>query len=536
MKKIPLLLGLLLSITVIGKAQSCQPFTIRLNSELASHPILEMNEIQICLNDTLSLGVIADFPNNNVSYQQTQSNTKFIWKFEMMEQDTANVIYKHFNQKTIKNFNLRAVDVNGCSSSNQINGKILVSGNPIISIDSSIIAPINTEIFLNAGQETNSTLVFQPIEIPLPPIPSSYYNYDTVFLPDGNNICYNNDITILNFDNDQVLNSLQLLKGIVINMEHTYLEDLSIRITCPSGQMAVLKTYNGTIPAMSPGGIVANACSSYGGGINLGCPVDAPSNNLCYLAPGVGFDYEFKPGATGCFGLGGSSVESSFTDPCGTNWTLPSLKPSTSNNYTTTPSTPIFYGSYQNLSALIGCPLNGNWRITVCDHVTYDNGFIFNWGIKFDESLQANPNPYIVGIDSVTWNGPNLTINTPFSATAYHNSAGIFNYTASVHDHFGCIYNAPFTINTAVTIEDFSTEPSYIKIYPNPTKGFIHISNEKEAIKMVQLYSINGKLLLEQNGDSFSIDIDLNNYQSGVYICKVITANGDSKYAKVIKK
>lgn len=536
MKKLATILSLLLSFIVIGSAQTCQPFTIQLNSQMASHPVDVNNEIKLCMDDTLILGATALFPNNNQNYEQTLANTKFIWKFDLMDEDTSIVINKHFEQPIIRNFNLRGVDVNGCSSTNQINGRVLHSGNPIVFCIPSFNAFLNEPILLNAGEDNNATLIFEPVEIPLPPIPTQYYNNDTVFLPDGSGICYYDDITILNFSNDQILSSLQQLKSIVINIEHTYLEDLSVRVTCPSGQMAVLKSYSGNFPAMSPGGTVANACSSYGGGINLGCPVDAPSTNLCYLAPGIGYDYEFKPGATGCFGLGGSSVESSFTDPCGTTWTLPSLIPSDTNSHINTPIAPVFYGSYQNLSALVGCPLNGNWRITICDHVSYDNGFIFNWGIKFDESLHSTPAPYVIGVDSVVWSGLHLTTVDPFSASAYLTSQGVFTYTASVYDHLGCQYDDSLSINTIVEGQDFAGETSETKIYPNPTNGMIHIANEKEPIKMVQLYSISGKLLLEQNWDSFSFDIDLRNYQSGVYICKVITTNGAIKHVKVIKK
>lgn len=536
MKKLATILALLLFIIGIGKAQNCQPFTILLGSQMASHPILTDNEIKLCLGDSLILIGIADFQNNNVYYQQTQSNTKFIWKFDLMEDDTMNVVHKLFEQPVIKNFNLRAIDVNGCISTNQINGRVLNSGNPIISYDSVYYAPVNISLLLNASESNNATLIFQPVEIPLPPVPVNYYNTDTVFLPDGTGTCYNDDITILNFSNQQILSSIQQLKGIVLNIEHTYLEDLSIRVTCPSGQTAVLKSYSGNVPPMLPGGTVATSCSSYGGGINLGCPVDAPSNNLCYLAPGVGFDYEFKPGATACFGLGGSSVESSFTDSCGTNWTLPSLIPSANNSHINTPITPVYYGSYQNLSALVGCPLNGNWRITICDHIAYDNGFIFKWGIKFDESLESNPNPYVIGVDSVAWSGPNLTTIDPFSATVFHTSAGIFNYTASVFDHFGCQYDAPFSINTTMGIEDHSDENSEIQLYPNPTNGLIHILSENESIQKIQVFSLSGKLLLEQSLDALSFDLDLANYQSGVYFCKVITTNDAIKHIKVMKK
>lgn len=536
MKKNALFFVMLLSISTIVKAQSCQPFTIQLDSQLVSHPILEFNEFKMCEGDTLTLAAVADFPSNNLYYLQTQSNTKFIWNFESMDPDTAIIVNKHFDQPIIKNFTLRAEDVNGCISTNQIYSKVITSGNPIIRIDSNIIAPLNTTIFLNATIYENSTLLFQPIEISIPPVPIEYLNDDTVFLPDGNGICYNDQITILNFSNNQTLTGVYQLKSIILNMEHSYLEDISIRLTCPSGKVAILKAYTSSVPIMSPGGTVANACSSLGGTLNLGCPIDAPSTNLCYNSPGIGFDYEFRPGSTGCFGSAGGIVESSFIDQCGNPWTAPSLIPSTPNIYTAIVTIPTYYGAYQNLSSLIGCPLNGNWKITICDHVSYDNGFVFRWGIKFDETLQANPNPYNIDVDSVSWTGPNLTTIDPFSAYVYHNTAAIYNYSATVHDQFGCQYVAPFTINTTVSIENFSDEPSSIKVYPNPTNGVVTITNDFEPIKLIQLYSINGLLLYEKSLNEYNQTLDLSLYQSGVYICKVTTSNGEIKQVKIMKK
>lgn len=536
MKKITTLLVCLLAIFSFCKAQSCQPFTIQIDSQLVSHPIFDLNDFKICEGDTLTLGAIADFPNNNVYYVQTQFNTRFIWQFDAMTPDTSIVVNKLFNQPIIKSFSLRAVDVNGCNSTNQIQGTIVISSNPIIAVDSNINATTNTTIILNASQDINATLLFQPIEIPQPPLPLSFINYDTVFLPDGNNVCYNNDLIISNFDTNQVLDSIQQIKSIVLNIEHSFMGDLSIRITCPSGQVVILKEQFTNIPPMGPGGVVATACSSKGSSITLGSVSDPISSSPCYLTPGVGWDYHFKPGATGCFGTGGTTVGYVYTDQCGDTWTGPSLNPSVPNIYTTTSTIPVYYGSFQSLSAFIGCPLNGNWRLTICDHWSVDNGFIFNWGINFDESMIGDSIPYVIGVDSVTWNGPNVTTIDPFSASVFHNSAGLYNYTATVHDQFGCQYNAPFTINTTVSVENLSEEPSTIKVFPNPTNGIVSITNEAELIKLIQVYSINGVLLFEQFPNDYNHKLDLSLYQSGVYICKVTESNGCFKQVKIIKK
>ncbi|PKP19616.1 MAG: hypothetical protein CVU04_05585 [Bacteroidetes bacterium HGW-Bacteroidetes-20] len=94
----------------------------------------------------------------------------------------------------------------------------------------------------------------------------------------------------------------------------------------------------------------------------------------------------------------------------------------------------------------------------------------------------------------------------------------------------------PFTINTTVSVENLSDEPSLIKIFPNPTNGIVSIKNDSDPIKLIQVYSINGFLIYEKSVHEYYQTLDLSLYQSGVYVCKVTTSNGDSKQVKIIKK
>jgi uncharacterized protein (TIGR02145 family) len=41
------------------------------------------------------------------------------------------------------------------------------------------------------------------------------------------------------------------------------------------------------------------------------------------------------------------------------------------------------YQPYESFNNFIGCPINGTWTITVCDSWANDNGYLFDWKIKF---------------------------------------------------------------------------------------------------------------------------------------------------------
>ena len=43
--------------------------------------------------------------------------------------------------------------------------------------------------------------------------------------------------------------------------------------------------------------------------------------------------------------------------------------------------------SVQPFSNLNGCPLNGTWEIEICDIFSIDDGYLFDWGISFDDFL-----------------------------------------------------------------------------------------------------------------------------------------------------
>jgi hypothetical protein len=84
------------------------------------------------------------------------------------------------------------------------------------------------------------------------------------------------------------------------------------------------------------------------------------------LVPGIGWEYCWTPDA-----INGTFLDFANTfDPD----TLPSGD----------------YSSFDDLTDLLGCPLNGEWTIHVEDLWLLDNGFIFSWSILFDQSIYPN--------------------------------------------------------------------------------------------------------------------------------------------------
>jgi hypothetical protein len=75
------------------------------------------------------------------------------------------------------------------------------------------------------------------------------------------------------------------------------------------------------------------------------------------------------------------------------------------------------------------------------------------------------------------------------------------------------------------------------RIYPNPTKGLLHleISTEINQSAYYTVHDINGKLILKNNSFQNQTDVNLSLHPAGIYILRVFIGT-DSKEWKVIKE
>lgn len=94
------------------------------------------------------------------------------------------------------------------------------------------------------------------------------------------------------------------------------------------------------------------------------------------------------------------------------------------------------------------------------------------------------------------------------------------------------------TLKSVLGTDDFE-KLNTIKVFPNPTQGNIHITNiENMTINSIQVYSILGHLTnnteIKNNADS--IDLNVEDLHSGIYLLKINTVEGNSKTQKLIVK
>ena len=261
------------------------------------------------------------------------------------------------------------------------------------------------------------------------------------YLPDGSGANYTTNITISDFTPGQTITSASDIQQMCVTIEHSFLGDLEMVLTCPNGtQTTIFNSFNGF------GGLVPGGFS--GGGTFLG-QADDNGNGT----PGIGWEYCFADNAVW------GTFPAQFAAGGFTAVTSPSLGQAMSAGT---------YKPEQNFSNFIGCPINGNWTITVRDNQGIDDGYIFEWGIFFNPVINPNTEYYTPLIVSESWQ-PDPTIISGQNDTAIvvqPNGIGPHSYTFSVTDNFGCTYDTTLTIHvvglSAVgTITEQSCDFSY---------------------------------------------------------------------------
>jgi len=367
-------------------------------------PCQTINANLISTNPAASGGIIRVCQGQSVNFVGSgtfsSSGVGATYAWNMGNGSTVNGTNINYTYNTPGNYfvNLNITDPQGCNNSNLINQQVQVSTTPSITTTA-------TPNPLCAGQ--SATLTGSATATPFNPTCAPPVS-GTTFLPDGSGVSYSTSIVVDCYSSGQTITAASDIQNICLNMEHSYLGDLSMRIVCPNGQSMQLKTYPG------------------GGGTYLGNPIDDLTSG-----PGTGFTYCFTPASTTLL----------------------------VNGPTVTAGTPawnsIQAGNYMPVdpwSNLFGCPLNGNWTIQVTDNLFADDGYIFWWDINFNSSFSvvSSFTPTIVSTQWVP--AANLVQNSSTQATVTPQAMGTPCYTFQVTDNFGCVYTQNQCLDVNCTV------------------------------------------------------------------------------------
>lgn len=389
---------------VISCVPSCQTVLADLVSTDPSALPVDTGWIDICPGERVFFTGAGVYPQNNFAYQQSDLTTTFEWNFGDGDIAYGPNTSHRFDEPGGYYVQLFLTDNQGCRSTNYINQRVRVSPRPSFSlpglIDNTICA--GDTIYLSAGLDsasTGNTLLVLPVQSAFAVEGS---RSDSLALPDGTGIPYETSIFFTEFSPGQVLTNANDLESICVNIEHSWMRDIEISISCPNGQSIILHNFGGQM----------------GSEVLLGIPND---NDVINPIPGTGFDYCWTPNATNLTWL-----QYANTVLPGGGGTLPA------GDYT----------PYQSFNGLVGCPLNGEWTITVTDLWPLDNGYIFSWSLKFNDVLYPDIEAFTPQFTSWSWsNHPSVFFFTQEFIGASPQNGGTAGYVFSVNDNFGCTWD-----------------------------------------------------------------------------------------------
>lgn len=347
--------------------------------------------IRACVGEEIT------FDGTGSTFADGTSLATFEWTFGDGESDnTTGLVVNHsYDQPGEYRVQLFLTDDNDCSSINLPDVQVLIGTTP--SFDGS-----DETLDICLGQEIDlSGIVEGTLWNGQPENPIGGF----LEIPDDQSQCFSSEITFSNFLPGQTVTSADDFESIFVNMEHSFIGDLTISLICPSGSQMVLHQQNG-------------------GGTNLGEPVTGDNASVI---PGVGWDYFWAPDAP----------NGTWADEAGGQPSLPSGT----------------YSSIQPFDVLVGCPMNGVWTLEICDLWAADNGVVFDWTVTFDPSLYPELTTftplYGAGCDSTFWEGPFITSTSPDcnEISVLPTELGAHTYTFSATDNHGCTYEHTATVN-----------------------------------------------------------------------------------------
>lgn len=383
----------------------CDPPTAAsaITSPTPDDPLVQ--SVGVCANTSVSFSGNGSFAASGFTLAQ------YIWNFDDGTTATGTNVSHDFTEPGEYIVTLTVEDNNGCQSLNIIPLQVLVSTTPLFPgifsqetcfPETVVLQAVLDEDINDGGDDDGILDVVSPTWTALPPQVVAGQTY----LADGAGFSYSSCLEFDFFEDGAVLEDCNDLLSIMVNMEHSYMGDLGVFITCPDGTSVSLVEWG----------------ENGGGGTFLGEAVDNESTD-----PGVGYDYFWSPDATnGTWGENSDGFGTSL--PSGT------------------------YEAYGDLCDLVGCPLNGSWCFSVTDNLAIDNGYIFAWGLNLNPALYPDVTTFTpiigAGADSSYWSGPGIIDLSTDADTAYvlPNASGIYEYTYTVINNFGCQFDTTITV------------------------------------------------------------------------------------------
>ncbi|RMF02017.1 MAG: PKD domain-containing protein, partial [Bacteroidetes bacterium] len=379
--------------------------------------------IDICPGDRVFFEAMGLYPQNGIAYAQSDNTSTFEWDFGDGNTAVGPQVTNVFDESGGYTVQLTITDAEGCRNVNFISQRVRVATVPTFLLEGELRSSLCSGDSLSISSAVNTSS--DTTNLSAMPNMGSFrqrgVRSDTLLLPDGDGDSYTSSIFFNQFSPGAVLTDADDICGISLLLEHSYAGDLDISISCPNGNTVAL-------------------VNQTGGSTNYGLPfsdgsVDSGDRSNDFTR-GIPFEYTFVNS--------GSQYGPLSTAPRGdtTYTTVPSEVDGRTFRYSDTYFYPGTYEPVDPFTILEGCPLNGEWTITVTDNIRLDNGWLFEWSICFADELYPELETFTPELVNFGWrDNPTMIQNEPRGIVASPINAGAAAYTFFVEDNFGCTFD-----------------------------------------------------------------------------------------------
>ncbi|MFT6484813.1 MAG: gliding motility-associated-like protein [Neolewinella sp.] len=393
----------------INCVRACQSIDGIITAVPAQVPAMN-GYVDICPGDEIMFSAQGIYDENNLRYTQSDATSIFTWNFQdgTVESGMGLTSVSHiYNDPGGYLIQLTIQDADGCENTSRIRQRVRVAPPPIFSSPDNLPSDlcVGEEIILTVGRDGN------PNSIDYDPTPVEFsFNTSQTFtelteLPDGNGTEYSSPLVFSNFNPGQTVGQASDLVRICASMEHSYLGDLDIWISCPDGNRLDLHRYSTT---------------------------DDVQRQL----------------------LGQGDQDTNTADPPGRYcWTASAPRTMAEHvdefNIAASQTMPeIDYAAEESFGTLVGCPLNGEWALNIRDNLANDNGFIYEWSIEFVNSLYPNQETFLVPINNFAFDDfSNFSFFDTDSVIFNAQNPGPNTIRIISTDDYGCVYDTSVLIN-----------------------------------------------------------------------------------------
>lgn len=427
----------------------CQDFSVDIN--FGAHDTVGTGGfVDACIEDTLVLTAIGTYNNSGTWYDQHDSLTQFVWVLDdtVLFDTSQTFVLPIDTLRGAHKIELFSTDSNGCSpiASNLFIVRIGTGVSYDIAMDDTLVCPLDQQIITSQLSTPTWTNHINPSVS------------GTLILPDGTSTApgsYDSDITLNAFPTGSVVTSLTDIPQVKMNIEHSFIGDLTMTLSCPNGSSVILKSFPG------------------GGGTWLGEACDNGTAN-----PGIGWNYYWPLSTPAAL-----TDMTNEADVCGSCQNVPAAC-GTGTGSTLDSTTYTIVGG---ANALLGCPLNGTWNLNIVDQWASDDGTLFFWGIDFDPALYSDTViTYSPGVDS-TWftfdsnlvNLDSTNGNLAYFSHNYDDTVVAITYHAV--DGFGCYDDSTFTYR----VEEYCASSCFQPVAMNFDVDSVQCSTDSSATAVV---------------------------------------------------